>query len=65
MCGWLSCEIVLRLALEAGAHLGVRGQVRRQHLDRHVAPEPRVVGAIDLAHAARAERGEDLVGTEL
>ena len=53
-----------RLALEAGAHLGCRGQVRGQHLDGDVAAQARVVGAVDLAHAARAERGEDPVGTE-
>jgi len=41
-----------------------RYKVLRQQLDRHVAPEPRVAGAIDLAHSSRTERGEDLVGTE-
>ena len=53
-----------RLALEPGAHFGRRGLVLRQHLDRHVATESRVVRAIHLAHAARAERGDDLIGAE-
>src|SRR5262249_8127722 len=33
-----------------------RRDVIRQHLDRDVALEARVAGAIDLAHTARAER---------
>jgi hypothetical protein len=53
-----------RLALEAGADLGVVDEVRRKHLDRDFAAEPRIARAIDLAHAAGAERGEDFVGTE-
>ena len=54
-----------RLALETGADLGGRGQARGQHLDRDIAAEAGVVGAIDLAHAAGAKGGEDPVGTEL
>ena len=38
------------------------GQVRGQDFDRDGAVQPRVAGFIDLAHAARADRGEDLVG---
>ena len=34
---------------------------RRQHLDRHVAAEPRVGRPPDLAHAAFAKRGNDSV----
>ena len=34
--------------------------VRRHHLDRDVAVEPTVPGAIDRAHAPRAERGNYL-----
>ena len=40
------------------------GQRLRQHLDRHLAPEPRVPRPVHLAHPARAERREDLVGAE-
>jgi hypothetical protein len=53
-----------RLAVEAGAGLGRLGQVRRQHLHGHIAAQARVAGAVDLAHAAGAERGDDLVRTE-
>ncbi len=52
------------LALETGEALRVVGEVRGQHLEGDLAPELRVDGAIDLAHAARAERGDDLVVTE-
>jgi hypothetical protein len=34
------------------------------HLQRNVAPEPRVVRAKHLAHAAGAQGAADLVGTE-
>src|SRR5262245_20727198 len=50
-----------RLALESGEPFGVTRQVRRQHLERHIAPEFRVVGAIHLAHSSFADLGEDLV----
>ena len=33
-------------------------------LDGHLAAEARVAGAIDLAHASRAEQGDDLVGPQ-
>ena len=51
----------LRLALEAGEPLGVRGEGLGQELERDVAAELRVGRAVDLAHAARAERGGDPV----
>ncbi len=38
-----------------------RGQ---QHFDRDVAIQLRITRAVDLTHAARAEHGEDFVGTE-
>ena len=41
-----------RLALEARAPSRVGSEVRRQDLERDVAAEPRVVGAIDGAHAS-------------
>jgi DNA-binding TFAR19-related protein (PDSD5 family) len=51
-------------ALEAGEALRVLPQLRRQHLDRDLALELRVGGAIHLAHAARAQRAGDLVGAQ-
>jgi len=54
----------LRLALEPRAPIRVVRERRRQHLDRHVAPETPVFRAIDLAHPAGADGGGDFVGTE-
>jgi hypothetical protein len=54
----------LCFALETGQTLGVLGDVFRQDLDRDVTLELRVGRAVDLAHAARTERGGDLVRTE-
>ena len=55
----------LGLALEARERFGVCGKMLRQHLDRHLAVELGVAGAEDLAHAAFAELGGDLVGAQL
>ena len=52
------------LLLETAQAVGVGGEGRRQDLDRDVAAEPRVAGAVDLAHPPRADRREDLVGAE-
>ena len=54
----------LGLALESGERFGVAGELVGQDLDRDVALQPRVARPVDLAHPARAERGEDLVGAE-
>ncbi len=48
----------LRLLLEAAQAVGVGGEGGRQDLDRDVAAEARVLGAVDLPHAARADGGE-------
>jgi hypothetical protein len=52
------------LFLEALEPFLVRSERGRKDLDRDVAPEPGVPRAIDLSHAARAERREDLVRPE-
>ena len=49
----------LRLALETGEALGILGEGGGQNLERHLAVELRVVGAVDLAHAAFTELGGD------
>src|SRR5207237_706204 len=49
------------LALEALAHLGPSRRVLGQHLDGDDAVEPRIARLIDLAHAARAQRTQNLV----
>ena len=54
----------LRLSLQPLARLGRGGQPRRQDLDRDLAAQAGVLCAVDLAHSARAERREDLVGAQ-
>ncbi len=51
----------LGLAREPGQPIGVRGHLLGQHLQRHVAPQLGVLGAIDVPHAARTELGGDPV----
>ena len=50
---------------ESGQPLRVGDKRIGQHLDRHVAVQGRVVGAIHLAHAARADLRGDFVDAEL
>ncbi len=53
-----------RLALEPLQPLGVPRHLRRQHLDRHLPPQPPVARPVDLPHPPGPERRQDLVGTE-
>ena len=53
-----------RLVFESRQAFGVRGHVGRQHLERDVTTEAAIARTVHLAHAARAERGDDLVLTE-
>jgi hypothetical protein len=53
----------VRFALEPRASFRVGGGARQQ-FDRNQAVQSRVAGAVDLAHAARAQRSEDFVRTE-
>ena len=52
-----------RFLLEARDTLG-RGHVGRQDLDRDRTMQPRVLGAVDFAHAAGAEERLEHVGTQ-
>jgi hypothetical protein len=54
----------LRLAFEACQALGVLGQLGWQQLDRDVAAEVGVGGAVHLARAASADHGGDAVVSE-
>ena len=54
----------LRLAHESLQALGISGKLWAQKLQRDIAIEPRVVSAIHLAHATRADRGDDAIRTE-
>jgi hypothetical protein len=49
------------LALEALLQVGRGGEVLRQDLDRDLAVEPRIAGAINFTHAARAGGRSDFV----
>lgn len=51
-----------RLLLESRHALRLSRELRRQHLDRHLAAEARVLRQPHLPHAALAERLEDFVG---
>ncbi len=52
------------LLLESAQAVDVVGYLGRQHLDRDLAIEALVVGAVDLAHAAGPEWRDDLVRAE-
>ncbi|MCX6545199.1 MAG: hypothetical protein NTV05_12425 [Acidobacteria bacterium] len=54
-----------RLAVDACQAAGVARELGRQRLDRDVAAELAVVGAVHLAHSAGADEGEEVVGPEL
>ena len=54
-----------RFALEPHECVGTLGDGGRQHFDRDVAAEARVLGAVHLAHPAGAERRNDLVRTKM
>jgi hypothetical protein len=51
----------LGLVLEAPQPFDVLGEVGVDDLERHLAREALVPGAVDLAHPALAEEGEHLV----
>ncbi|MNC94504.1 hypothetical protein D3C83_113750 [compost metagenome] len=53
-----------RLAFEADDGVAVRRDRRRQDFDRDRAAKAKVAGAIDLAHAAGADRRDDLIGAD-
>ena len=54
----------LRLAKKTRQPIGIRRVDVWQHLERNVATEPRIAGAIDHTHAAGTERTDDLVRAE-
>ena len=52
-------------SLEPGQPVRILRECRRQYLDGDLAPEARVPCAVDLAHAARPDRADDFVGTDV
>ncbi len=55
---------MLCLSNQARAGSFVEAMLPGHGLDRDLSPQPRIAGAIDLAHPARAKRGKDFVGAE-
>jgi hypothetical protein len=52
---WMGeCRDRLALALKPGDGVGIAGERRRQHLDRHVPFQTRVPRPVDLAHPTGA-----------
>jgi hypothetical protein len=54
----------LRLALESRQALRVARELIRQDLQRDFAVQSGIPCAVHIAHAAGAENGNDIVGTE-
>src|SRR5262245_15078979 len=52
------------LLLEASSSLRIRRDARGQRLQGDVPAEAGVAGPVDLAHPARSERGDDLIGSD-
>ena len=59
--GVVECRRGTSLALEALERLDVLRHAGRQELDRHLAGEVQVLGAVDDTHASAAEPGQDSV----
>ena len=62
-CGWFRATRTLA-SRPNRAPFRVSGESIGQHLHRHIAVPGRVLGEIDLAHAARANLGGDLADAE-
>ena len=50
-----------RLPLESFAAVRVNPQLSQEHLEGHAASEARVLGGVDLAHAALTQGFDDVV----
>src|SRR3981081_2204091 len=57
----VKCGDRTSLALEPGQSFGIAGNIRRQELERHVAPQLHIGRAIHLTHSAHANCGVDPV----
>ena len=64
MLGWFSADAARASCSKRCSRSGSLANARGQHLDGDLAAEARVAGAVDLAHAACAERRHNLVRTE-
>ena len=64
MFGWLSLAKNLRLALEPRQPIRISRERLGQDLQRHLPVQLRIGGLVDLAHAALADQGGDVVVPE-
>ena len=62
--GVVECRQEIGFPREARQALRVASEERRQNLERDVARQLAVAGAVDFAHPAGADQGDDLVGAE-
>ena len=60
----VQCGNGARFVLETTDTIRVGGELSRQDLDRYITTKAGVVRAVDLAHAASAEEGHDVVRAE-
>ena len=51
-------------ALESPHARSVSGHRAAQHLDRHIAAQPKIASTINVSHAAAAEQGDDFVDAD-
>jgi hypothetical protein len=64
MLGWFSAARIRASRVEARQARRVERESRRHDLERHVTVQAMVAGPIHLAHAARPQRGDHLVGAD-
>ena len=62
--GMIQCGAGTGFLLEAAKTVGISSKSRRQEFDSHVARQAIIASAIDLAHAAGADGGDDFVRAE-
>jgi hypothetical protein len=61
----IECGERPRLAREPGETMGIGSERRWQRLQRDIATEPRIVGAVHLTHSVDAKEVRNAKGTEL
>ena len=64
MLGWFSADAERASRSNRSIRSASAATSPRKHLDGDDAPEPGVAGPVDLAHAAGADRRDDLVGSK-
>ena len=62
--GVIECRSRFRFLHEPLQAAGVRDEIRRENLQRHVPAERAIDGVVDRAHPARPEEGEDAIASD-